>query len=87
MKLFQKIFPVKTYMRDGYRWHEIHLTRRRYLTWQMPFTRPYSIAQTQRQIDNDVARADQSVMEFNGKLVGAEEVRRRFLNEEKYDGG
>ena len=74
----------QTYMRDGYRWHELHLTQRRYLTWQMPFTRPYSIAQTQRQIDSDVALA---VEDVGGALVGKAEFTRRFLNEEKYDGG
>ncbi len=71
-------------MRDGYRWHELHLTRRRYLTWQVPFTRSYSIAWTQSQIDKDVARA---VEEVGGSLVGKAEFTRRFLNEEKYDGG
>lgn len=76
-----------TYMRAGYRWHELKLTRRRYLTWQVPFTRQYSIAWTQSQIDKDVERADQEVTEFNGKLVGKAEVTRRFQNEERYDGG
>ncbi len=71
-------------MRGGYRWHEFKLTRRRWITWQMPFTRPYSIAWTQKQIDQDVARA---VEEYEGGLIGESEVRRRFEHEERYDSG
>lgn len=70
-------------MRGGYRWHELKL-RRRYLTWQMPFSRPYSIAWTQHQIDKDVERA---VQEFENGLIGTAEITRRFANEERYDGG
>ncbi len=74
----------KTYYRGGYRWHEFQIGRRWFLTWQVPFWRHYSIAWSQEQIDKDVARA---MMEVQNSLVGEAELRRRFLNEEVYDGG
>jgi hypothetical protein len=40
-------------MRSGYRWYELKVSRRRWITWQIPFTRSYSIAWSQGIIDQD----------------------------------
>lgn len=74
----------QSYNRGGYRWHELRIGRRRWMTWQLPFFRSYSIAWSQEQIDRDVARA---LTEVNAGLVGKAELTRRFLSEERYDGG
>ena len=74
-------FPHKTYMRGGYRWHELKFGRRRWITWQMPFTRTYSIAWSQAEIDKSV---ELGMAEVKNSLVGEAEYRRRIEAEEHY---
>lgn len=74
----------KTYYRDGYHWHELRIGRRRWITWQKPFVRYYSIAWTQQRIDQDL---DKAVMEG---LMTKETARLKILThseDEVYDGG
>ena len=63
-------------MRDGYRWYELKIGRRRWLTWQMPFTRYYSIAWSQGVIDRD--REEEiaiQVAEFRAGLIADVDLR------------
>lgn len=74
----------KTYFRHGYRWFELRIGQRRWVTWQMPFLRSYSIAWTQQRIDEDVAKA---VIEG---LMTPETAKLKILThheDEVYDGG
>ena len=87
-KWLKRRFFLKTYMRAGWRWYEIKVARRRWLTWQMPFTRTYSIAWSQGVIDDDreeeVAAA---VEDFKVGLLATPVDRAGPVRGEFYDSG
>ena len=76
MKWLKRKLPLKIYMRDGYRWYELKISRRKWLTWQIPFTRSYSIAWSQGVIDRD--REEEiatQVAEFRAGLIADVDLR------------
>jgi hypothetical protein len=82
-KLWERVkahFIYHTYLLQGYRWHELRLTRKRHWTW-CTFRRPYSIAQTQAVIERDVQWA---LLDGKHDRISESELRRRFSNEETY---
>jgi len=83
MKRLFGLIGAKSYMRGGYRWYELKLGRRRWMTWQAPFFRTYSIAWSQAKIDADV---EQVKAQVQAGLRPADDVR-RAMSEERYDIG
>jgi hypothetical protein len=93
-KWLKRRFILKTYMRSGWRWYEIKIGRRRWLTWQIPFTRRYSIAWSQGVIDQDrEEEIAQAVEEYRAGLMAEVDIRMANMPEgitkrgEFYDSG